>query len=109
MSREALHRAILDSPEDGTPRLVYADWCEDNGEAARAEFIRLQIERERLGKPAERCHFGDVRNPRRLTPEEVERRGRLFEREEELWEENKGAWLAESRHTWATCAGCCSL
>src|SRR5262249_48744394 len=27
---------------DDVPRLVYADWLEDNGQAERAEFIRLQ-------------------------------------------------------------------
>jgi uncharacterized protein (TIGR02996 family) len=42
-----LLRAILDDPADDTPRLVYADWLEENGDAGgrlRAEFIRLQIE-----------------------------------------------------------------
>ena len=39
-----LLQAILDEPEDDAPRLIYADWLEDNGEADRAEFIRLQIE-----------------------------------------------------------------
>src|SRR4051812_22569331 len=28
--------------EDDAPRLVYADWLEENGQAHRAEFIRLQ-------------------------------------------------------------------
>jgi uncharacterized protein (TIGR02996 family) len=34
--------AILDAPDDDTPRLVFADWLEDHGEEAHAEFIRLQ-------------------------------------------------------------------
>jgi uncharacterized protein (TIGR02996 family) len=34
---------ILASPEDDTPRLVYADWLEENGDPDRAEFIRAQI------------------------------------------------------------------
>lgn len=42
--REALHAAVLESPEDNLPRLVFADWLEENGEQVRAEFIRTSIE-----------------------------------------------------------------
>jgi uncharacterized protein (TIGR02996 family) len=38
----ALYRAILASPDEDTPRLVYADWLQENGEPDRAEFIRAQ-------------------------------------------------------------------
>jgi uncharacterized protein (TIGR02996 family) len=41
---EAFLQAILDAPEDDTPRLVYADWLEDHGQAERAQLIRLQCE-----------------------------------------------------------------
>jgi uncharacterized protein (TIGR02996 family) len=44
----ALLQAVLAAPEDDTPRLVYADWLEEHGDDARAEFIRVQIERARL-------------------------------------------------------------
>lgn len=37
-------RAIEATPDDDTPRLIYADWLDDRGEPARADFIRLQIE-----------------------------------------------------------------
>jgi uncharacterized protein (TIGR02996 family) len=40
----ALLAAILDRPDEDTPRLVYADWLEDHGEPERAAFIREQIE-----------------------------------------------------------------
>ena len=40
--RQALLAAILTYPADDTPRLVYADWLEENGEAERAVFIRDQ-------------------------------------------------------------------
>jgi uncharacterized protein (TIGR02996 family) len=44
-----LHMAFLEdiiaSPEDDAPRLIYADWLEENGDEARAEFIRLQVAR----------------------------------------------------------------
>jgi uncharacterized protein (TIGR02996 family) len=46
---EGLLRAILDDPEDDTPRLVYADWLEEFGDAARAEFIRVQISIAKVG------------------------------------------------------------
>ncbi|HSQ56299.1 MAG TPA: TIGR02996 domain-containing protein [Gemmata sp.] len=42
--REALLRAVCENPDDDTPRLVFADWLEENGEAARAEFTRLQVQ-----------------------------------------------------------------
>jgi uncharacterized protein (TIGR02996 family) len=41
---------IVANPEDDTPRLVFADWLEENGQEERAEFIRVQIERARLPK-----------------------------------------------------------
>jgi uncharacterized protein (TIGR02996 family) len=45
---EALLRAILDQPKEETPRLVYADWLEENGQPERAEFIRVQVELARM-------------------------------------------------------------
>lgn len=42
--REALLAAILANREDDTPRLVFADCLDENGESERAEFIRLQVE-----------------------------------------------------------------
>jgi uncharacterized protein (TIGR02996 family) len=39
---------ITDNPADDTPRLVYADWLEDQGEPERAEFIRVQCRVSRL-------------------------------------------------------------
>lgn len=40
--REALLRAIFQSPEDDIPRLVYADWLEEHGWNEHADLIRLQ-------------------------------------------------------------------
>lgn len=39
----ALLAAVVAAPDDDTPRLVYADWLDDNGQAERAEFIRAQV------------------------------------------------------------------
>lgn len=35
--------AVREAPKDDLSRLVYADWCEDNGRPERAEFIRAQV------------------------------------------------------------------
>lgn len=48
--RDALLAAVLAAPDDDLPRLVYADWLEETGQpanAARAAFVRLQVEAER--------------------------------------------------------------
>lgn len=37
-----LHRAVLETPGEVTPRLVLADWLDDHDQGPRAEFIRLQ-------------------------------------------------------------------
>lgn len=44
----ALLAAIRAYPDDDTPRLVYADWLQERGDADRAEFIRLQCAAARL-------------------------------------------------------------
>jgi uncharacterized protein (TIGR02996 family) len=43
-----LYRAILANPADDTLRLAYADWLDENGDPARAEFTRVQC---RLASP----------------------------------------------------------
>lgn len=35
--------AIRQAPDDDAPRLIYADWLDEQGQVERAEFIRLQI------------------------------------------------------------------
>ncbi len=45
--RDALLAAVCAAPDDDLPRLVFADWCDENGAADRAEFIRVQIELEK--------------------------------------------------------------
>jgi uncharacterized protein (TIGR02996 family) len=41
---EAILAAIIAKPKEDTPRLVYADFLEEEGQSDRAEFIRVQIE-----------------------------------------------------------------
>lgn len=75
MSTEtALLRSIRDLPDEDTPRLVYADYLEEEGHAARAEFVRVQVERARL-------------------PEGDPQRAALEDREQELLGEHECDWL----------------
>jgi uncharacterized protein (TIGR02996 family) len=53
MSRSAkvnprLYEDVVAHPDDDAPRLAYADWCEKNGQADRARFIRGQCRLARL-------------------------------------------------------------
>ena len=59
--KEPFVHEILANLDDDAPRLVFADWLEERGEppeTARAEFIRLQVERSRLaGRDARRAEL----------------------------------------------------
>src|SRR5688572_19054059 len=70
-------RAILENPDDDTPRLIYADWLDDNGDPTRAEFIRLQCDLARL----------DETDPRR---------GALEARCRELEYDHREGWRGEA-------------
>jgi uncharacterized protein (TIGR02996 family) len=79
MSREdALLRAVLAEPDDDAPRLIFADWLEENGRAERAELIRLQ------------CALAE-------TPEDDPRRPRLAHRAEALIAAHWVEWGHELR------------
>ncbi len=59
---EPFLRTIIERPDDDGPRLVYADWLEEQGECDRAEFIRVQCElatSRNGGMPA--IHFSNLR------------------------------------------------
>jgi uncharacterized protein (TIGR02996 family) len=45
-------QAIIDSPHDDGPRLIYADWLEERGERTFAEFIRVQCRLHALAPDA---------------------------------------------------------
>jgi uncharacterized protein (TIGR02996 family) len=72
--RAAILRAVCDDLAADAPRLVYADWLDDHGRSARAEFVRTQVERARL-------------------PGTSPRRVGLFRREQELEAAHRGEWL----------------
>jgi uncharacterized protein (TIGR02996 family) len=74
--RRVFFQAIAESPDDDTPRLVYADWLDDHGDGAdrdRAEFIRLQCD---LAK----------------RPADDPARHALVAREKELLDAHRTAW-----------------
>ena len=46
--RDALLAAIRANADEDTPRLMFADWLDENDDPDRAEFVRLQCELARL-------------------------------------------------------------
>lgn len=55
--RDALILAICRQPTDDTPRLAFADWCDENGDPDRAEYVRKSIELESHTRDAEGGFF----------------------------------------------------
>ncbi len=74
---------ILETPGDDAPRLIFADWLEEHGEAERAEFIRLQCTLAAGGLSAE--------EQSRLQQREAE----LLNRHGWDWAEQIGTRIAE--------------
>jgi uncharacterized protein (TIGR02996 family) len=74
---------VLAHPDLDWPRLVYADWLEEHGEGARAEFIRVQC--ELAGRD---CHHA-----RDVPPQPWCRPCALRHRERELLEQSQFSWL----------------
>src|SRR5437762_759494 len=74
--------AICETPDDDAPRLVYADWLDDNGQPDRAEFVRLQC---RLARMEE---WADGRD------ELVRREQRLLKDNEKKWRKVVGKFTA---------------
>ncbi|MBN9521473.1 TIGR02996 domain-containing protein [bacterium] len=50
---DALLRAVLADPDADTPRLVYADWCDDHGQPDRAALVRHQCRHPDEARPAD--------------------------------------------------------
>lgn len=82
---DALLDAIFDAPDDDTPRLVYADWLQEHGQEAYAQFIRLQC-------AAAREPFWSAEANRLW--EEI---GRVWTRlDEEWWPATRGVWTVRA-------------
>jgi uncharacterized protein (TIGR02996 family) len=78
---EAFVQAVLETPDDDAPRLIYADWLDDHGDP-RGTFIRLQCEIARL-------------------PEEDPRREALAAQAKPLEEQLRAALRQKVRPGWA--------
>src|SRR5262245_10554315 len=76
---DALYRAILDAPDDDAPRLVWADWLEENGDPEWAAFIRLQCEQANL-------------DPSDLREHELGERLITLSRNRDKWTANLGSY-----------------
>jgi uncharacterized protein (TIGR02996 family) len=78
MSRDdAFLQAIREDPDDDVPRLIYADWLEEQGDP-RGEFIRVDCALEHL-------------------PATDRRRPPLLARRRQLLAQHRGAWLGPLR------------
>jgi uncharacterized protein (TIGR02996 family) len=86
---EPFLEAIVNAPDDDFPRLIYADWLEEQHDHARAELIRLQCQLASLG-------YLWIHHPllpsRSKTNAEV---APLFARHAELWQQHASEWQAE--------------
>jgi uncharacterized protein (TIGR02996 family) len=56
----ALLAAIRATPDDDSPRLIYADWLDEHNQPERAEFIRVQCELARVETPTLRQRERDL-------------------------------------------------
>jgi uncharacterized protein (TIGR02996 family) len=102
---ETFLQAIIESPDDDAPRLIFADWLEENGQEARAELIRVQIELVCLDLAQTNRVRCALREAPRLVepaafdellaepPEIAERRRSLQAREKNLLARYARAWL----------------
>jgi uncharacterized protein (TIGR02996 family) len=73
---EALFQSICAEPLDDGPRLIYADWLEEQGDSDRAEYIRLQ------------CQLAHLAGDDPQAPE-------LRQREKALWKKYRSEWLSD--------------
>lgn len=56
---------IVTHPEEDAPRLIFADWLDENGDPDRAEFIRVQCEMARLPACGHRIRTANLESCRR--------------------------------------------
>jgi uncharacterized protein (TIGR02996 family) len=56
-TEDALLAAVFADPADDAPRLIYADWLDEQGDCDRAEFIRVQIELAHRGRGDPEGHY----------------------------------------------------
>lgn len=105
----ALLRAILTDPADDMPRIAYADWLEESGDGARAEFIRVQLALAAMGTVREpradwvAREFGGMESVWSGSPRDVwDRYDSLRCRERGLLDAHRTNWFAfDGRRPWS--------
>ena len=75
---------IRDEPGDDGPRLIFADWLDEDGQSDRAEFIRLQCALARL--PDDDPRRSEIRERERI----------LADANKEIWKEKLAPFVADS-------------
>ncbi len=90
--QQSLLKAIREQPDDDLHRLVYADWLEEHGDAARAELIRIQCELWNIARPE---WIAETRSPDDPPDPNTERIVHLRSRQRLLLTENGRRWRAE--------------
>lgn len=113
---EAFIKAILADPDDDAPRLIYADWLDEQGQDQRAEFIRVQCRLATLRPKGRVCNgyycdeeVGHIDCDDPFGVEESALRRRERELLEAHWLEWRGPWKAgycsnfDTRHSTAPC------
>lgn len=101
--------AILAEPAKDAPRLVYADYLDENGQGGRAEFIRVQC--DEFDAAEQSCYCGNSTDPTGCG--RCQRVRKLRKRERALLSDLRPSLLAElpvfyigSRPIgWGTCIG----
>lgn len=73
----ALLAAVLAAPDDDTVRKAFADYCRENGQEERADFIEVQLELERIDPKRTVFYLPDPEEKPELPP--------LHQREQDLW------------------------
>ena len=82
---EAFLKAVLADPDSDGPRLVFADWLQEQGDQLRADFIRVDCEYARLDRDDPR--YQGVSN----------RRHRLRMKYEPVWGKSLPEWSRDLR------------
>ena len=115
--RDAFLAAIRAAPDDDAPRLVYADWLEENGDPEWAEFMRLQCQLDPLWRSADPPEvqlawdtvIADSAAAGADLPPHMRRLVPAFRREQDLLHSHRGRWLGPmsrldddpAAHLWA--------
>jgi uncharacterized protein (TIGR02996 family) len=65
-------KAVIAQPDDDTVRLAFADWCDENGDEPRSEFVRVQVELARGVEDRHRRRHLEIRQRDLLIAHETE-------------------------------------